>query len=769
MDTPVTPLGPETTDESIIAGDVKEPTLLNDTDEGAALLTLIQEYDREEEFARGNLLMEWKKQIRYWDGFSYLAWDEVAHDWRTPQEISAEDPTNDIDPSINAKVVNIYKAHGEILIGALSSGTPTVRFFPADADDHEDTQTAKAYSKICELIQRHNRIRLFFMKALYILYNQGFVACYNESKQDFKYGYTEEPEYEDVPIIDRSLYCPACGESLSQEQLPAESASQPTEPMQCNNCGGTVQPEAEDMPSSVRQISDYSKIPKSRECLEVYGPMNVKVPLWARDQASVPYLILETEEPITLMREIYPELADKINDSSYPDTREKDARVPVSYRGDWPRNLCTVQRVWLRPWALNLYMRDQELMKTMKSTYKKGLYVVVINGSLAAEIVEDGLDEHWTISEQPLAETLHPRAIGATMVPLQDIENELDNITLETIEFGMGEVFADPNVLDFDSYGKVEAKPGQISAAVAPVGQGLSAGFYEVKPATLSREVDLFAERMNSRQQFVQGTYPSIYGGTLEGGGGTAREYETSKASALQRLSTTWIILQEWYAQIMGKATKSYVANMKGDEHVVQAQGSNFVNVWIRQSELGGKVGEVEPEVSEAFPVSWSQKRDILLNLMQMGNEDISAVIRHPENASTVARLIGVPELYIPGDDSRNKQLYEIAQLIMNAPIEGAPMMGFDAMKQPGQMMSSVPVTPELDDHEVEAEICRAWLRSEVGLDARTTNPPGYANVLAHLKEHLMYEAASQPPPDEEGAEGDTKKDSKSEEMSEQM
>ena len=51
-------------------------------------------------------------------------------------------------------------------------------------------------------------------------------------------------------------------------------------------------------------------------------------------------------------------------------------------------------------------------------------------------------------------------------------------------------------------------------------------------------------------------------------------------------------------------------------------------------------------------------------------------------------------------------------------------------------MMSSVPITPELDNHEVEAEICKAWLKSEVGQDLKGT--PGYANVLAHLKEHLM-------------------------------
>jgi hypothetical protein len=52
------------------------------------------------------------------------------------------------------------------------------------------------------------------------------------------------------------------------------------------------------------------------------------------------------------------------------------------------------------------------------------------------------------------------------------------------------------------------------------------------------------------------------------------------------------------------------------------------------------------------------------------------------------------------------------------------------------KMMSTVPITPDLDNNQVESEICKAWLISEVGQDAKKNNPGGYANVLAHKKEH---------------------------------
>jgi hypothetical protein len=708
----------------------EELPLVADSDEARLLSLLLDEYLQTEEGPRNINMKIWRKHINYWDGIQYTAWNESTGQWRTPEEMLDDDPQSDIDPSIYAKVVNVYKAHGEILIGALSAGIPTTIFYPLDADDHEDIQTSKAHTKIAELIQRHNKAKLLLMKSLYILYNCGFVACYNENKTDYRFGSYKTPVYEDVPIINRSTYCPGCGNEMGQEVMPQDApVAPPPQPVSCQDCGYQGVPEVEDVPGTTRVQTGEQANPKNRECLEIYGPLNVKIPLWVKEMVSTPYVVLEDEFPIALMREIYPEYADKIQSNSLG-TYESEVRVPSVYKGDFPDDMCTVQRVWFQPWALNLWNKEKDTVIALKEQFKEGLYFVRINDKLVVEIVNDSLHKHWTMAEHQFSETLHAQPIGAPMVPLQDIENELDNLTLETIEFGLPELFADPKVLDFTAYQRQEIRPGQVSPASAPSGRSLGEGFHEVKATTLSREVDLFASRMNDRQQFVQGTYPSIYGGAQEGSGGTAREYELSKASALQRLSSTWTILQEWWCMVMDKSTKSFVANMKTDEKFVKSRGSNFINVWIRQSELSGEIGEVVPEVAEPFPISWTQKRDIIMNLLQLGNEDIAMVMRHPENSGVIASVIGLSELHIPGDDSRNKQLYEINQLINTEPMMGS--------SQTGEMQSSVPVDPILDDHNVESEICKAWLRSEVGLYSKTQNPAGYMNVLAHMKEHEM-------------------------------
>ena len=610
-----------------------------------------------------------------------------------------------------------------------------------EGDEKEDITSAKAHSKLAELVQKQNHAKLLLMKSLFILYNQSFVAAYNENKADYRFGSIKVPDYVETEITNRDSYCPSCGDRIGFDRFSPESPQTPPMEQNCPACGNMVMPETEDVPGMMQQQVGSHTEPKNRECIEVYGPINVKVPIWARDQFSIPYLILETEEHVALIKEIYTEIADKIQATAYPDVYDKEARIPTHYRSDFPKNLCTVQRVWLRPWAFNLYTRDVEKIAALKAKYPEGCYVVIINQDLVAEIVRDKIDDHWTISEHPLSEVLHNEPIGAPMVPLQDITNELANLTLETIEFGIPEIFADGRVIDFEAYQRNEARPGQVSQATAPAGMNLSSGFHEIKASTLSREVEQFANRISEVAQFVMGSYPSIYGGTLEGGSRTAKEYEMSKASALQRLSTTWTILQEWWVKVVAKSVKSFVKNMREDERSVQSKGSNFVNVWIRKSELTGEVGDIEPEITETFPISWTQKRDVILNLIQMDNEDIAAVIRHPENAGLVASIIGVPELYIPGDDDRNKQLYEIARLVREEPMISPPMG--PAMPE-AHPMSTVPVDSDIDNHSVEAEVCRAWLKSEVGLDAKENNPGGYANVLAHLKEHLMFEAQEQ-------------------------
>ena len=160
----------DVTDEQVIEGEVEQP-LLNDTPIAQTLLTLIQDYDRQEEFVRQNKVLEYRRNHHYWNSRQYLALDAVARDWKTPQDIADSEPQADLDPAQYAKVINIYRAHGEIFISALTSGIPMVRFFPRDADEQEDVTAATAYTKLGDLLPPQNTARRRLMRSLFLLYN----------------------------------------------------------------------------------------------------------------------------------------------------------------------------------------------------------------------------------------------------------------------------------------------------------------------------------------------------------------------------------------------------------------------------------------------------------------------------------------------------------------------------------------------------------------------------------------------------------------------
>jgi len=209
------PLPPEGTDfeelppevaPEVIPAQVEEKELFCDSVIGRLLSELIEELERPEETVREMMVRVWKKHENYWRDRQYIIWDEVATDWRTPMELRELDPNLDIDPAAYAKVINIYKTHGEAIISALSAGLPFVRFFPDDADSQDDVFTAKSYSKLAELIQKRNKGQLLFIKALFFLYNCGTIFAYNENKDTDQFGMHKRQIYQDKPIIVRNKF-----------------------------------------------------------------------------------------------------------------------------------------------------------------------------------------------------------------------------------------------------------------------------------------------------------------------------------------------------------------------------------------------------------------------------------------------------------------------------------------------------------------------------------------------------------------------------------
>jgi hypothetical protein len=748
----------EDAEDTEVRGKSGYPTDIED-----AIVTLNDYFAKEDESVRWQMLAFWKKLENYFSGLQRIFWNYEAEEWGRVE-------SSEIDPTQYDKIINIYRAHGEAIIAALSIKLPHVNFYPDDADVTEDIDTAKAYSKVSELVSKHNQGILLFIKALFILFNQGVVAAYIYNRSKSEYGEIDVPDYgEDINVKTHTLSCPVCRGFISQSQekapINAPAPTVPTEPqgnvpgsfmqsqpgmgeeapiapegappadinalgggneigmagpepatVPCPNCGAEVEPEDDIVEETIPQIVGYNKHPKSRVTIDVFGPMYAQMPFYARNQEAMPYIRLRFEQHISVLQSIYANLEDEIPTGTDSQSFDREIRAYNNLEDAYSTNLVTTTCAWFRPWSFKV-LNDKELVEKMKSYFPDGVYAVILK-DVVAEAHNESLDEHWEISKNPLSNFIHADPLGKPLAPLQEIRNEINDLALETFEHSIPETFADPDVLDFDKYEQSQARPGMKYPAKKPMGGTISESFYTDKPASMSDEMTEYRKAIDLDAQFVTGSFPSIYGGPATGGSKTAKEYSESRAMALQRLNTTWTMLKYWWAGIMSKAVPLYVDAMSGDEKFVKKTGNtNFVNVWIKQQELTGKVGNVEPEIDEELPQSFAQYKAVLMEILTLNNDQLNSAIFNPQNAPNVTKALGWPEFHIPGADDRDKQFSEIARLLNMEQIE--PEIG-------------------IDDDAVHAQIIRSWAVSSTGIATKVQNPEGYSNVVAHGLKHIQ-------------------------------
>lgn len=662
----------------------------------ACLKQLVDEVEKEDSWVRKQQLKTWKKAEEFWHGIQYIFWSETRQDWVSPTNGNwfqdqegregAEGPFYDF-------VINIYRAHGESIIAAMSAQVPAVRFPPDNADDEDDLMTSKTFSKIADLIQRHNKAKLLVLKALMIFWNQGTVYAYHPPKADEVFGVTHVPNYKDKST------CSACGYEEDTEQSTN----------QCPQCGQELQ--------TTTVLDGFTSSPKSRVLIDLYSPLNVKVSYSARNQAECGYLDLKTDQPVALMKHSFPHIADKI-DSDIGDTGDYDkvARAPSTHsRIEENRNNITFRRTWLRPYLFeNLPKGKEAEKKKLIKLFPDGCYVGHI-GTVYAESRNECFDKYWTIGQATLSTYIHCDSIGNPLMSPQEMRNVLTNLTLDTIEHGIPNTYADSETVDFETYSQHESRPGVLYPVKRKPGENISSSFYESSRASISKETSQFGAQLDKDGQFVSGSFPSIYGGPSSASSRTASEYNQSRQMALQRLSLAWTLLSYFWADMIEKCVKIYISNMLEDEKYTIRENNSYQTVWIKQAELTGHVGEVESEGSDSFPVSSPQKQTLLMKLMELNNEFLNAALFDTENRKILADSLSFPDFNIPGEDQRIKQARETQEMLKGAVIEPE----FD-----------------VDDHATHISSLKHFMVSNIGLDLKRTDPMAYERCRLHLMIH---------------------------------
>jgi hypothetical protein len=677
------------------------------------LKTITDEYDKEDRSERDQRKSLWTKLENYFNGLHNIYWDAVAKDWRVLDSTPTSQRHYD-------KIINTYRAHGESIIAALSIKTPSAIFYPHDADVEEDIVTAKACDKLKRDIESFNAAKLLIIKILMILYNQGVVSCYIYNKKSSKFGVYVKPKYgEDKTIFTIQSNCPDCGSNIKEDIFEKELGKVAEEPIKCPVCGYMGLPIQETFEEVVPTIIGSSAENKSKTCIEVFSPLFSYIPFYARRQEHMPYHRLRFETHYSALKNLYPFLKKKGFNAGV-DTRDAEDRA-ISV-GTNSSNLCTVECWWLRDWALDILDNRDTDIKLLKEKYPDGIYLVYVDDQLV-DIANENLDDHWIISQNPLSHYLHADPIGKPLAPIQELQNEVVDLQIETFEHSIPETHARADVVDFKKYGKERARPGMMYPVNAPAdGTPLSGSFHTIKTATLSEEHAAFLSFLKNEGQFVVHSFPSIFGGPATSGSKTAREYIESRSMALQVLGLTWNMVKDTWARVMSVAVPLQIRALKHmgeDYNMVEKTDTGFINNWIKQTDLLGTLGRIEADVDEEMPLSPYQLKGLLTELIALKDENISAALYHPQNTPMLKKALGAPDFYIPGSDDRNKQFAEFVDLLNGVP---------------------VPVRPT-DNHMVEAEACVSFMNSPTGLMIKKHNPEGYDMLEMHWMEHESAKA----------------------------
>ncbi len=727
-----------------------------------------------------------------------MYWSETAKDYR----VWGTDNNNEdaLDQAYYDKPINVFRALLETIIAALSIQVPAPHCVPDDADNPNDISTAKAGNVIGELLYKHNDVLYLWLYSLYVHCTEGLVACYSYTKESKEYGTYQEKEYKDEEI--EAYQCPNCGsvvdDSVIEDAQQSAMQGLPPDPAQEQQANQALEEEAEDIASSEQdefqpdeddvqlhaeleqngpvcpecaaaldpQLAKSKVIvprfigmidkPKGRVCFKVRGGMYVKVAVYAREQCETPYLIDSHETHYANAIEEFPNMWENIPRGGWANVGINEpyewyARLNPQYRNAFPEEVVTIKTAWLRPAAFNILTEEDS--KLLKRHFPDGARVSMIN-DYVVDYENESLDDCWTLTRNPMFDYLTHEPLGELVVNIQDIVNDLISLTLQTIEHGIAQTWVDPAVVDLGSYRQMEATPGVITPVkTGSIGaKNISDAFYSSSTASLSPEVFQFYQIIQQLGQFVSAAMPSLSGGQLPAGSSrTASEYAMSRTNALQRLSTPWRMFTIWWKNIFGKAIPAYMKLVHEDERFVKKDpNGNFVNVWIRKEELVGKIGDIEIENSEQIPVSDDQKADIIMKLMELNNTEVLQALTTPENLPFIRKIVKIPEFRLPGEDDRNKQYEEINVLINSAPIvqQIDPMLAAvseaNGVPMQPEELPSVEVDPLVDNHAIEADICRGWMISDAGRLCKLENPDGYKNVLLHFKQHMQILAQQQ-------------------------
>lgn len=716
-----------------------------------ALKRLYLKCCEEDRYPRLCEVMDAQQGKLYWRNLQYCWWNNREESWNLPNQNNGLQvvPSQLDDMPRFEFVTNIYQAFGLSLIAAIAQSPPRTRFFPEDADEPKDVETAEGFTKLAKIIERWNPVHVQLQDEVYELWTGAVVGAWTRYIADGdKYGFESVEDIKEEPDedADDEIRCAKCGFTASADEVQLPGA--------CPQCGAPLTEDnlAPAQAASVPAGQGEEDVPKGRETVTIVGALNLKRPQYSREQSEWHYFAFEEEIHYAKLRAAHPDIAKKIKpgqgigeDNGF----ERNARLGVmqgtnliQQTGEAQSVLTTYARVWFRPTAFWNDCVKEEDREELLDIFPRGCRVNFA-GSTFCESEEQSMDDCWTVTHAIPGDGQHRPALGSTLISVQDRYNTWSNIQAETYEYGLPVTYRDAALLDSEADQEISSEPGSTVDVVLAAGADINTKILTTRTDSASPDMIAgMADLMGPVAQFLTGAFPALLGaGAAQGAAGdTASGYKMQMEQALGRCGVTYVRLKQFHADIQTLACKDYCAHATGKASMsVLGPSGDFESETVDITALEGDA-KAYAEGDENYPELWTQQRNTFMQIMD--SPQGAALMQSPKNAELAVKLIGITGVVLPGAQWQKKALRIIQKLTAKVPSVDPKMPDMS----PDMSSQVQTLIDPLEDHGAVGQAAKDWLFDDAGVKCEKENPQGFANVHAYATAELAMVPPPPPP-----------------------
>lgn len=724
--------------------DDSDDPLANEKDLQDALLKLYQKCSAEDRYPRLIEVKDVKQAENYWAGRQYDWWSRSEQTWKPiTTATGGAGQGGDLDADDMPRfqfVTNIYQARGLMMIGAVAGAPPRIRFFPEDADDSKDLETAAGRTKLTKLIERWNPPQLMLQEETYHAWTSGFIAWWTRYVANGeKYGVDSvQLLSQGAQEVESTIHCPQCN-----WEAPADQA-QP--PIPCPQCGHPLTnddvSEGESIP--VPEDGGETEIPKGRQIITAYGALNCKRPQHTQKQSQWHYFCIEEEIHYSTLRGAFPEKSDEIKPGmnfGADDVFERNARLSIAENTKTPTqtaqsmaNLVTFARVWFRPTAFWM-IDDKEQRERLLEVFPRGCRVEFA-GLTYCQSESESMDDAIVSCHAMPGRGQHRPAVGTSTMSVQDRVNTFSNIEAETYEYGIPITYRASDTFASDANEDQRAAPGLEVEVFCDKMTDVRQRIMQVRADSVSPDMAKHTlDLMGPISDQMSGTYPALSGaGAQQGAPDTLGQQAMQRDQAMGRMGIFYVPLKQAHADVMTLSCRCFEAHAEGEVKIpVFGDTGDFESESVDITALEGEA-EAYPEGDENFPELWNQQRATWMQIMDTPYGQLLA--KEPGNVELFGKLTGIAGLKLPGLSPWQKQLKEISELTK--------------IPQGDDLLAGIAPQVEVDSddfHDIESACCKWWMNDEKGQKCKRENPMGWMAVKQHKSQH---DAQIPPPPSPE-------------------